>query len=120
MPLFISVLPSITLAGIPDKESDEIAGKRTVAVRFGKKAAAAIAFCFTVLAAAIVLLYILSGVYTQVFGVLIYFVIPHACWLCFLLYRYIQNPSPPHRIDKLLAVALSYIIWFGLIPLLNV
>ena len=119
LPLFLSVLPSITLAGIPDSEADALAGKRTLAVRFGKKTAAVLALCFTVLAIFVVVAFAIADICHPVFTWLLYFALPHAVLLCFMLYQYVKKPSPPHRIDVLLIVALSYMIWFALIPLMN-
>ena len=117
IPLFLSVLPSITLAGIPDREADAEAGKKTLAVRFGKKNAARTAMTFTVLAAISVIIFSFAGPYRQIFQLLLIPVIPHAAWLCLRLYRYTKNPNPGQRIDGLLVLALSYILWFGLVPL---
>jgi 4-hydroxybenzoate polyprenyltransferase len=117
IPLFLSVIPSITLAGIPDREADAEAGKKTLAVRFGKKNAARTAMTFTVLAAISVIIFSFAGPYRQIFQLLLIPVIPHATWLCLRLYRYTKNPNPGQRIDGLLVLALSYILWFGLVPL---
>ncbi len=50
IPLFFSIIPSITLSGIPDHEADELAGKRSLSVRFGKNNAAIGAMICTVMA----------------------------------------------------------------------
>src|SRR5690606_28173757 len=50
IPLFFSILPSIILAGMPDMEADKSVGKKTVAVRFGRKNASKIALVFSILA----------------------------------------------------------------------
>jgi 1,4-dihydroxy-2-naphthoate polyprenyltransferase len=117
-PLFLAVFPSIILAGIPDREADSIVSKKTIAVRVGKKGAAILALLFTVLSAATIILFkemrFVSGAYTN----LVYAIIPHALLLCWKLYHYINNPVKPSRIDLLLVIALTYLIWFGAIPLI--
>ncbi len=45
--------------------------------------------------------------------------IPHAIWLGWLLLRRIESGEPPGRIDGLMGVSLTYILWFGLFPLLR-
>ncbi len=43
VPLFLSVLPSITISGIPDREADQAADERSLAVRLGRTGALVIA-----------------------------------------------------------------------------
>lgn len=119
LPLFLAVLPSILLAGIPDHEADKAVGKITLAVRFGKKNAARLAMVFTGLSALTVVLFAHFNSYPEVFKGILYFVVPHAIWLTILLNRYIENQLPSKRIDSLIIAALTYLIWFGLIPLIN-
>ncbi len=117
VPLFFSVLPSIILAGIPDLPADKEAGKKTISVRSGKKMAASLALFFTIIAAAIVISFKALNVLPNAYGYAIYLVVPHAFLLCYLLSKYINNPNPSPRIDTLLVAALTYLVWFGLVPL---
>ncbi|MEX2592309.1 MAG: NAD(P)H-dependent oxidoreductase [Anditalea sp.] len=117
LPLFLGILPSIILAGIPDFEADKASSKNTIAVKLGRKKAVSLAMFFTILAA-------ITGIALHIFNILpgaygnaIFAVIPHAVILACLLYRHIKNPSPPPRIDSLMIVALTYVIWFAIIPL---
>jgi 1,4-dihydroxy-2-naphthoate polyprenyltransferase len=119
LPLFLSVLPSITLAGIPDREADKAVSKKTMAVTFGKKGAAIIAMLCTVLAASAVVTYEVMNVLPGIFANILYFVLPHATLLVYLLYKYYKNKSGSARIDGLLVAALTYLVWFAVIPLLN-
>jgi 1,4-dihydroxy-2-naphthoate octaprenyltransferase len=49
LPLFLAVLPSITLSGVPDLDADAAVGKRTLAVRTGVRGACAIAALSTLM-----------------------------------------------------------------------
>ena len=119
LPMFLAVLPSIIMSGIPDYDADKAASKETLAVRFGKKGAAAIAIGSTLLAAITVIIFKLYNIIPTATGNLVYAVIPHAALLIILIYRYIKNPSPSFRIDSLMIASLTYLIWLGLIPLIN-
>jgi putative NADPH-quinone reductase/1,4-dihydroxy-2-naphthoate octaprenyltransferase len=116
VPLFLAILPSIILSGIPDYEADKTVAKNTIAVRLGKKGAAMVAMCCTLLAAIAGIVW-KEWIVPEAFGNAIYAVIPHAAVLTWLLSRYIKHPSPPSRIDTLMMVSLTYLLWFGLIPL---
>ena len=119
MPLFFAVLPSIMLAGIPDYDADRAASKRTLPVRLGKKSAAVLALVFVWLAAAIVILLKAFQPALSLFIGMLYFVVPHAFVLSYFLNRYIKDHNPAKRIDVLILISLVYIIWFGIIPLIN-
>ncbi|MFN2349510.1 MAG: UbiA family prenyltransferase, partial [Thioalkalivibrio sp.] len=51
LPLLLAIVPSITLSGIPDLESDAAEFKRTIAVRLGASGALRVALVCTLLAA---------------------------------------------------------------------
>lgn len=119
LPMFLSVLPSIIMSGIPDYDADKAVSKKTLAVRFGKKGAAIIAICFTICAAIAAVIFKLNNIIPGAYSNLIYIVVPHAIFLIMLIYRYIKNPTPSHRIDSLMVASLTYLVWFGIIPLLK-
>lgn len=118
-PLFIAVLPSIILAGIPDYDADKEAGKKTLAVQFGKKNAAGMALAFTWLALIVLMAFSVFRVLPEAFKGLPFFALPHAIFLTFFLTRYIKYPRASNRIDTMLIISLIYLVWFGLIPLIN-
>jgi len=119
LPMFLSVLPSIIMSGIPDYNADKAASKKTLAVRFGKKGAAILAISFTILAALAAVVFKLFNIIPEAYGNMIYAVVPHAILLITLIYRYIKNPSPSSRIDWLMVASLTYLMWFGLVPLIK-
>ena len=119
MPLLFAVLPAIILSGVPDFEADTAAGKRTLVVRFGKRRATVLAMLAAVAAAALALGWQAFGVLADAYGILIYAVVPHATWLIWRLGRFLRNGQRASRIDGLMLLALSYILWFGLVPLLR-
>lgn len=124
MPLLLSIVPAITLSGIPDLTADAAAAKRTLAVRFGQYAALTIALVFTLLAAASIILLPSQQLLSKALAGTAYFVIPHAAILVWLLYKRMQSArlqsvNTAGRIDALMFTSLTYILWFGLIPLIN-
>ncbi len=115
LPLFLAVLPAIILAGIPDLEADRQAAKGTLAVRLGPRQAAGLAMVCVVLAAlAAVLWGDWQGLHGSYRGAAVW-VLPHAVLLLWLLRDY-RRSATVGRIDGLLVAALSYILWFGLVP----
>ncbi len=119
LPLLLAILPSITLSGIPDLEADAAAGKRTLAVRLGHRNTLWLATAFTVLAAAAAVLWDLFGVANGAYAGIAYLAVPHALWLAWLLYRRIESAASPGRIDGLMAASLTFILWFGIVPVLR-
>jgi 1,4-dihydroxy-2-naphthoate polyprenyltransferase len=117
IPAFLSILPSITLAGIPDREADRAVSKKTVAVRFGRKGAAKLAATFTFFSALLLVIWKEREVAPDAYGNVIYGAVAHGALLLILLYRYIKKTDPPARIDLLMVASLTYLIWFILIPL---
>jgi 1,4-dihydroxy-2-naphthoate octaprenyltransferase len=119
VPLFFAVLPSITLSGIPDHDADKAVSKRTLAVRFGRKGAARLAIAFTWLAVIALVIFRLTDILPVAFRGVLYVALPHAIFNTWLLSKYLNAPSPPARIDSLMIATLTYIFWFGIIPLIN-
>lgn len=119
LPLFFGIFPSIILAGIPDYEADKKASKNTITVRMGKKKAVIVAVIFTALSSATVLFWHLTEMLPGAFGTMTYAIVIHGIVLAFFLLRYLGQTSPARRIDGLMILALTYVIWFGIIPLFN-
>ncbi|MDP3586203.1 MAG: NAD(P)H-dependent oxidoreductase [Thiobacillus sp.] len=119
LPLLLAIVPSITLSGIPDLEADAAVGKRTLAVRLGQRGALWLCLVFTVLAAGATLMAQVLNMAGGAFAGIAYVVIPHAIWLAWLLRKRMESGKPPGRIDGLMAASLTYVLWFGLFPLLR-
>ncbi|ELR72297.1 NAD(P)H dehydrogenase (quinone) [Fulvivirga imtechensis AK7] len=119
IPLFLAILPSIILAGIPDYEADKAVSKKTIAVKIGRKNAAKVALTFVVFATVAGIAWHVFDLLPGAYSLAIFMIVPHALIIVYLLLRYIKNPSPPPRINSLMIATLSYILWFGLIPLFN-
>lgn len=111
-PMFLAILPSIILAGFPDFEADLAVGKRTLAVRLGRRAAALLACACTGLAAGVHLL-----MFARDAPILITVaILGHALALGWKLAAYARAPREG-RMDGLLVLALSYMVWFAVGPL---
>lgn len=108
-PMFFAILPSIILAGFPDLEADAASGKQTLAVRFGRRAAAAMAMGATFLAAMLH-----AGLVSSPWWFFLALLV-HAGSLMLLLAARIRQPGSG-RMNGLLALALSYMLWFVWTP----
>ena len=112
LPLGISILPSILLAGCPDLEADQAAGKRTLVVIIGARSSALLAMVATVIAPIVAILVSLARpdiaplLYWGAAGAAL-----HAIWLLRCLRRLRSGPMP-ERIDGAIVLALTYMLWF--------
>ena len=112
-PMFFAILPAILLAGLPDMEADELVGKKTLAVRLGRRRLTKTALAMVVVSALLhIALVPFSGWFLTLPLVL------HAGWLSRGILDYLARPQPG-RIDGLLLRALTYMFWFFLAPLLS-
>jgi len=116
-PLFLAVLPAIILSGLPDYAADHAAGKRSLAVLVGPRAAVRIAQAAAVLAALTALLWENRAVAQSSFDGIGMLAVPHALLLAWLLERHSRSARLATRIDGLMALALLYIVWFVAVPL---
>ena len=119
LPLLLAIIPSITLAGIPDLDADAAVSKRTLAVRLGSAGAMRVALFFTLLAALAAVTFQVSGLAQGAYAGIGYGVVPHAAWLAWLLWRESGRQREAKRIDGLMVVSLAFVLWFGLFPLFN-
>ena len=117
IPLFFAVFAAITLAGLPDRLSDSVVAKKTIAVVFGSKTAlsfSAIFIFFAALSGLTIWYYMLNF---WLFALSAGVIISHALFLMWSIYELFTLEDHDRRVDKLMTSSLIYIIWFGLIPL---
>lgn len=119
IPLFFSIIPSITLSGIPDHEADRNAGKRTLSVRFGKNTAARIAISCCIFALLTSFYLFFSNLVPGAYNLMLIFPVIHAIWLISALLKYIGLEQKPERINKLMILSLTFLMWYALIPFFN-
>ncbi len=119
IPLFFATLTAIILAGIPDRLADKQVSKKVITVLWGPREAVLLAAFSSCLAS-------LSGFMLRYFQIIrgsssmiILAAIPHGIILLLSLFKLIQSGNYDRRIDGIMVLALSYIIWFGLIPLIS-
>ena len=116
IPLFFAVLGAISLSTIPDHEADMKAGKITVSVKFGQRWAAVLSVGFIVAAAVSAIILIRYGYVSYPF---LFLIIIHAGAICLTIGRLIKSGDYDRRIDAIMMLALAFIIWFGLVPLVS-
>lgn len=119
IPLLLAILPSIMLSGVPDCVADRAAGKATLAVKYGASSLFALAMGATAAAAVAAVLWHATGIADGAYAGAGYFVIPHAIWLLVLLRRYRIRLQAPARINGLMIAALTFILWFVVVPFVN-
>jgi putative NADPH-quinone reductase/1,4-dihydroxy-2-naphthoate octaprenyltransferase len=116
LPIALAILPSITLANIPDRKADADVDKRTIAVRFGQRPAIAFAMIATATAAASALLWTFLDDVPQGFAAVPWFAVPHAAWVLALLARSLRDERLPANMMTLMVASLTYVLWFILPP----
>ena len=119
IPLFLATFAAIILAGIPDRLADKEVSKKVMTVLWGPRESVLLAAFFIGLAS-------LSGLFLSHFqiirgssGGMMWAAVPHGIILLVALIKFIQSGNYDRRIDGIMTLALSYIIWFGLIPLIS-
>jgi 1,4-dihydroxy-2-naphthoate octaprenyltransferase len=117
VPLFFAILPAITLSGIPDYAADRAVGKGTIAVRLGPRLAVRIAQATTIAAAVLAVALLPSLIGSDVLPAVVLLIVPYAIAQVVVLERYLRQRREPRRIDGLMALSLTYILWFVAIPL---
>jgi len=116
IPLFFSIIPSITLSGIPDHEADQLAGKHSLSVHFGKNKAAYVGIVCTVLALISSFYLYFNGLVPGIYNSILLLSVFHGAWLIFALAKYINVVQKPRQINELMILSLTYLMWFALIP----
>ncbi len=119
LPLLFAILSAITLSGVPDFQADRAAQKRTLAVIFGQRKA----IILSVINISIAALVWIGLYYFKILkgwsSVSIFFVLVHASFLLTVLLKIIRSDHFDRKINGAMTLALSYMLWFGLIPFLS-
>jgi len=118
MPLGLAVLPSILLAGCPDRAADQAVGKRTLVVVLGPRTAIRLAMAACLAAPAVAAAMALAR--TDLWALLGWSAAGgtvHALWLWRCLHR-LASGELPDRIDGPIVLALTFILWFCVPPLI--
>ncbi len=119
IPLLLAIFSAITISGVPDFQADRAAKKRTIAVIFGQRAAIILS-CICICAAALSWIAIY---YFEVLkgwsGISIFVVLLHAWILLTVLFKLMYSGHFDRKINGEMVLTLSYMLWFGLIPLLS-
>ncbi|MDR3684982.1 MAG: prenyltransferase [Geothrix sp.] len=116
-PLGLATLAAITLSALPDHEADAAVSKRTLAVQLGRRGAAWAALGCTAAAALCGVAWRGLGLYGGRSGLAVGLAAAHGLLLVRAILRYLRQGAPCARIDGIMVLALTYLLWFGLIPL---
>ncbi|HET7267016.1 MAG TPA: NAD(P)H-dependent oxidoreductase [Oleiagrimonas sp.] len=121
LPICVSILPAIILSALPDHHADIQAGKGTLPVRLGARAATWLALALTIAAAALGLIMARMAPTHVAYHDIVWGMVPHAGLLVLMLLRLLHGRErlADRRIDAVMVVALSYILWFVAIPFWN-
>ena len=119
IPLFFAVHAAITLSALPDYSADMAVSKKSIAVLFGPHVAAILA-AFSVAIAVVSVAIIVFHTLPVGWGILLLAsAVPHALILSVAIARVIKRRRFDCRLDGVMQLALFYILWFGLIPLVG-
>ena len=118
LPLAVAILPAILLAGVPDHDADAAAGKRTLVVELGIRRSLQLAAA-SLVAAVLLAAVLYRGAGIEALAGVAAFAGLHASALAPALLREAENGPRARRLDGLIAAALVFVIWFGLVPLVN-
>lgn len=116
LPIFFATLGAISLSNLPDFEADKSVDRRTMAVLLGPKRTALFSMLFIFAAVSIA---IALTVFKIMPLILIIISIPHAILLVFAIMRLLKSGDLTKRINGIMQLALSYILWFGIFPLIS-
>lgn len=119
LPLFFAILSAITLSGVPDFQADLAAQKRTLAVIFGQRKAIILSL-INISIAALAWIGLFSFKILKGWSIVsIFFVLVHASFLLAILLKLIRSDHFDRKINAVMTIALSYMLWFSLIPFLS-
>jgi 1,4-dihydroxy-2-naphthoate octaprenyltransferase/putative NADPH-quinone reductase len=119
VPLVLATMPSIILAGVPDREADAAVGKKTLAVRLGVDGAVTLAIVLTALSALAGAGWLLLTPMRGLFIGVCIIAVPNAYLLIRRLLAYLRGSERSPLVNPLIGMALMYSMWFSVVPLLS-
>jgi 1,4-dihydroxy-2-naphthoate octaprenyltransferase len=120
LPVFFSVLAAILLAGLPDLGADMNVGKQTLAVRCGPQTVSILAACASLFSVAAIFFQVVYGILSvSVAGLFVICSGLHALVLIVSILRVVARKRFDTRIDIVLQLALSHILWTVCVPLIG-
>jgi 4-hydroxybenzoate polyprenyltransferase len=117
IPLFLAVLSGIILAGVPDYAADLRVEKRTLAVLCRPRTALFLSAAAAIAALFSLLLIIYANRISGLSPLWIIPVLLHGLVLVIVLVRAAYSGGYDSPMKAPLSLSLSYIIWFGIVPL---
>jgi 1,4-dihydroxy-2-naphthoate octaprenyltransferase len=119
IPLFFATLAAICLAGIPDYRADATVSKKTFAVLFGQRRSGIASLVFATAAWLIDFLLVRFNLVEGRSPLMTLPILLHLVILGIAVLLLLRRAAYDRRIDGTMQLALSYIIWFGIIPLIS-
>lgn len=119
LPLFFAIFCAITLSGVPDFHADHAAKKRTLAVIFGQRTAVILSVCGVSAAATAWIALFYFKIMSGWLWVSIPLVLVHFSFLLAVLFKLVRSDRFDRKIDREMALTLSYMVWFGLVPFIS-
>ncbi len=119
LPLFGAILPSILLAGIPDREADQMVGKRTLVVMLGTQWTLALAAASAVMSVILALAWTEFGMVHGAYTSGNWIAVPLGAFLVWRLFHARHRIKHHPRVDGLITLALLLALWFSLVMVAN-
>jgi len=119
IPLFFATLAAICLAGIPDHRADASVSKKTFSVLFGQRRSGFAALVFAAAAWFIDFLLVRFHLVEARSPLMTLPILLHLIILGIAVLLLLRRAEYDRTINGTMQLALSYIIWFGIIPLIS-
>ena len=119
LPLFFATLAAICLAGIPDHRADATVSKKTFSVLFGQRRTGFASLVFATAAWLIDFLLVRFDLVEGRSPLMTLPILLHLVILAIAVLLLLRRAAYDRKINGTMQLALSYIIWFGIIPLIS-
>lgn len=121
IPLFFAVFSAITMAGIPDRVADRSVAKNTLVVILGPRAASTLGLTAGALAViSTVIVFRTWGPLGRLAFWALCAIAAHWLFYATAVFRLVRSDHFDRRIDGILILGLSFIVWFGVLPLAEI